>query len=526
MNRRDMLKITSASALGVLASGDAVTQIGSASVCQYDVFEVSLKGPSSGNPFVDVQLKATFSLEQRTVTVDGFYDGDGSYKIRFMPDALGEWRYTAASNASALNRQSGEFLCTAPKAGNHGPVSVRFGHHFGYADGTPYFPFGTTCYAWVHQGKPYEEQTLATLRQGPFNKIRMCVFPKSYEYNHNEPEFYLFPRTAQATPNNPMGRNDYSRFNPAFFAHFEQRLEELRELNIEADLILFHPYDRWGYAAMGADVDERYVRYIVARFGAYRNVWWSLANEFDLMKAKITQDVDRLLHLVQQCDPYQHLRSIHYSKVMYDYASPAVTHASLQSYDFASAPTWLKIWNKPIVYDEVMYEGDLPRRWGNLSGEEMTRRFWLGVVAGCYVTHGETYLNAGGGEDENDKIWWSNGGKLSGSSPARIGFLRKLLEETTAIGLEASPEPYYLNAVSFAQSPQGVEAKLPPAAILYYFDFHQPIQYTFPLGAGMYRAEFIDPWQMTITPIAGRFSGKATLQLPGKPYQAIRFRSA
>jgi hypothetical protein len=173
-----------------------------------------------------------------------------------------------------------------------------------------------------------------------------------------------------------------------------------------------------------------------------------------------------------------------------------------------------------------MYEGDLPRRWGNLSGEEMTRRFWLGVVAGCYVTHGETYLNAGGGEDENDKIWWSNGGKLSGSSPARIGFLRKLLEETTAIGLEASPEPYYLNAVSFAQSPQGVEAKLPPAAILYYFDFHQPIQYTFPLGAGMYRAEFIDPWQMTITPIAGRFSGKATLQLPGKPYQAIRFRSA
>jgi hypothetical protein len=172
-----------------------------------------------------------------------------------------------------------------------------------------------------------------------------------------------------------------------------------------------------------------------------------------------------------------------------------------------------------------MYEGNLPRRWGNLSGEEMTRRFWLGVIAGCYVTHGETYLNAGGGEDENDKIWWSNGGKLSGSSPARIGFLRKLLEETTTTGLEASPEPYYLNAVSFAHGQQGFEAKA-PAAILYYFDFHQPIQYTFPLGAGTYRAELIDPWQMTLTPVAGSFSGKPTLQLPGRPYQAIRFRSA
>ncbi len=521
-----MLKLTSASALGVFASGDAVADTTRDSVCQYDIFETSLKGPSTGNPFVDIHVKATFSLEQRTITVNGFYDGDGVYKIRFMPDALGEWRYNTTSNVTALNSQTGGFICTAPKAGNHGPVSVRHGHHFGYADGTPYFPFGTTCYAWVHQGKPYEEQTLATLRQGPFNKIRMCVFPKSYEYNHNEPEFYLFPRTAAATPNNPMGTNDYSRFNPAFFAHFEQRLEELRQLNIEADLILFHPYDRWGYASMGAEVDERYVRYVVARFSAFRNVWWSLANEFDLIKAKTTQDFDRLLHLVQQCDPYHHLRSIHYSKVMYDYASPPVTHASLQSYDFASAPAWLKSWNKPIVYDEIMYEGNLPRRWGNLSGEEMTRRFWLGIIAGCYVTHGETYVNAGLGEDEDDKIWWSNGGKLSGSSPTRIGFLRKLLEETTTIGLEASPQPYYFNAVAFGQHSRSEEANLLPAvAILYYFDLHQPIQYTFPLGAGTYRAELIDPWQMTITPIAGSFSGKATLKLPGRPFQAIRFRS-
>ncbi|GAI29095.1 unnamed protein product, partial [marine sediment metagenome] len=35
-----------------------------------------------------------------------------------------------------------------------------------------------------------EEQTLATLKDAPFNKMRMCVFPKSYSYNKNEPEFY------------------------------------------------------------------------------------------------------------------------------------------------------------------------------------------------------------------------------------------------------------------------------------------------------------------------------------------------
>jgi hypothetical protein len=61
MNRRDLLKIASASALGVLASGDAVTEIVHAPICQYDLFEVSLKGPSSGNPFINVHLQMTIT---------------------------------------------------------------------------------------------------------------------------------------------------------------------------------------------------------------------------------------------------------------------------------------------------------------------------------------------------------------------------------------------------------------------------------------------------------------------------------
>ena len=34
----------------------------------------------------------------------------------------------------------------------------------------------------------------------------------------------------------------------------------------------------------GAAVDDRYLRYVVARLAAYRNVWWSLANEYDFRK--------------------------------------------------------------------------------------------------------------------------------------------------------------------------------------------------------------------------------------------------
>ena len=524
INRREMLKLGSAASLASLASAApasaAPAQAMHPPVPQWEVFELSLQGPSSGNPFTDVELGATFTLGHRTVSVNGFYDGAGTYKIRFMPDTQGEWSYTTASGAPQLHGKTGNFTCVAALPGAHGPVGVRNMQHFAYADGTPFFPFGTTCYAWVHQSDALQQQTLASLAAAPFNKIRMCVFPKSYQYNHNEPALYPFERDA-------AGKSDFTRPNPAFFAHIEQRVTDLRALGIEADLILFHPYDRWGYSTMPAEADDRYLRYVLARMSAYRNIWWSMANEFDLMRAKSVQDFDRFFHIVEQEDPVSHLRSVHYSHVMYNYGHPWVTHASLQTYDFASAAGWLADWRKPIVFDEVQYEGNLNSRWGNLSGEEMARRFWLGVIAGCYVTHGETFLDPDSSLDENTTptLWWSHGGTLKGASPARIAFLRKMVEATasaagkdaTRTGLTAAAVTYYLNASSVDATGRATQQ------ILYFMDFHQPIYYVFPLPAGSYTAELIDPWAMTVKQLPGTYSGPTKLKLTGTPYQALRF---
>src|SRR5689334_3875653 len=115
---------------------------------RWDVHDVNLDGPRDGNPFLDVRLSATFRNQHRAVEVDGFYDGNGAYKVRFSPDSEGEWSYTTRSNRRELDGKTGSFACTRPAASNHGPVGVRNTFHFGYADGKPYFPFGTTCYAW------------------------------------------------------------------------------------------------------------------------------------------------------------------------------------------------------------------------------------------------------------------------------------------------------------------------------------------------------------------------------------------
>jgi hypothetical protein len=519
VSRRNMLKLASAT---VTAAALPLTSLASSESARHnpvpvwECFEVSLEGPSDGNPFTEVELAATFTLDHRQVHVDGFYDGDGRYYLRFMPDTQGLWRYRTASNRPALDNREGQFEAVAALAGSHGPVGVCDTYHFAHADGTPIFPFGTTCYAWIHQSEQLQQETLATLKDAPFNKLRMLVFPKSYEYNHNEPPFYPFVRDAS-------GKNDLTRFNPAFFTHLERRIADLRAIGVQADLILFHPYDRWGYASMPAEADDRYLRYMMARLSAYPNIWWSLANEYDLMKSKTVQDFDRFFRIVERYDPYGHLRSVHYSHTMYDYSRPWVTHASLQTTDFAAAPGFRAAWRKPVCYDEVQYEGNLNSRWGNLSGDEMARRFWLGVINGCYVTHGETYL-IGADLDPNSTptLWWSHGGTLHGTSPKQIAFLRKLVEEVmphgVKIGLQPAANPYYLNAAA-------VEAKTGRTeTILYYLDTHQPIWYDFPLPEGTFSGELIDPQQGTGEPVERSFSEKAKLHLPVRPYQAVCFR--
>jgi hypothetical protein len=471
-----------------------------ATIERWGLFEVSLTGPDDGNPFLDVTLSATFRFQQRAVTAPGFYDGDGVYMVRFMPDTPGEWSYITHSNRPNLDGITGQFVCTPPSPRNHGPVRVRDAYHFAYEDGTPYIPVGSTCYVWNHQGDEMEATTLRTLKDSPFNKLRFCVFPKDYSFNKNEPPHHPFEGSA---PENW----DFTRFNPVFFQHLEQCMGNLLELGIEGDLILFHPYDRWGYSKMSAEVDDRYLRYVVARLWAYRNVWWSMANEFDFMPAKNLLDWDRFFRIVQESDPAQHLRSVHNGTRFYDHAKPWVTHCSVQSQDLFQMTQWRAQYRKPVVVDECAYEGNIEHLWGNITAQELVNRFWIGFSRGGYVGHGETYLHP------DDILWWSKGGVLHGESPARIAFLRKIWEETPLVGAE----PLQLDW----NNPGRVGSK--NEVFLHYFGIYAPGRWklTLPENAA-YRIELIDTWEMTIEPVEGLYRNGDYVTLVSKPYQAIR----
>jgi len=465
---------------------------------QWGVFEVSYEAPATANPYLDTQIKATFTQGDQSIVVPGFVKAGTTFAVRFSPPTSGEWHYRVASNRPELDGRSGSFRATPPSAGNRGPVVVRDTWYLGYADGTPYHQFGTTCYAWTHQPREMREQTLRTLATSPFNKIRFCVFPKSYVYNANEPDDFAFVRRAD-------GSFDFDQPDPAFWSRFEQHILDLQALGIQADLILWHPYDRWGFAEMSDEQDDRYLRYCIARLGAYRNVWWSLANEFDFMTNRVAghrgnkqwSDWDRFFDILANEDPHQRLRGIHNGGTWYDHTKPWVTHASIQTSDMAAGLRYREQYRKPVVYDECCYEGNIPHGWGKLTGREMTQRFWLGTLSGCYVGHGETYKHP------QDVLWWSKGGVLHGESPSRIQWLRELLAQAPPFG-ELRP----------IGAGQGNYRLAKPGAYYLVYCLDQRPRTVSLAGDRPYKVDLLDPWAMTVTPLGTAQPGDYTVAAP------------
>lgn len=511
---------------------------------QWDLEEISLHSAlAHANPFTDVELRCRFTSGNHQVEVYGFYDGSETWKIRFMPEQQGEWTYTTSSNDPQLSGKSGKFFVVPPGRNNHGPVRVKNTYHFAYADGTPYFPLGTTLYNWLNRDPDLERRTLATLEKNPFNKVRFLVFPKWMVFNHVEPPRFPYVKAGS-------GRFDFDRLDPEFFAHYEARLKDLQALGIEADIILFHPYDKWGFAEMDARHDEMYLRYVVARFAAFRNVWWTLANEFDLFRSQ--KNWKKLGELVASNDPYGHPRGIHNCCLgFYDNSQGWIDHVILQDITaqrFATtsgaagqiALDARKI-GKPVMIDEYGYEGNNGQAWGNLGPREEVEIHWALTMAGAYGSHGETYVNPG------HLLWWSVGGELVGGSPARLGFLKQILMEAPFMEMEPAPDiikggdetmtalairgSYYL--FHFAQRKEAPDGNLGffgpatpsrPLPVPPFRDdtFKPRSMPEFILREGVFRVDMIDTWNMKVYPL-GYTDGPTQKFLPDISPGVMRF---
>lgn len=495
---------------------------------RYEMFELSFQGEVLEKDWAVIDLNAAFQNGEEQVSVKGFYDGNGIYKVRFLPEKEGIWQW----HISGAIKADGSAICEPNDDPNAHGVVRAVDTHFEHADGTLFRPFGTTVYAMMHQEEALIAQTFETLAAAPFNKVRYCVFPKHYDYNHNEPALYAFEK-------NEDGSWDVARPCIAFWQHFEKGICKLAEMGIQSDLILFHPYDRWGFSSLTMQECEVYLDYLLRRLSAFPTVWWSMANEYDICFARTTEDWHRFEDIITGNDPYRHLLGNHHCLISYDHARPKITHLSIQSANVDKAADWIKQYGKLVVYDEACYEGDLPLNWGNISAREMTRRFWMVFTAGAYCTHGEVFLS------EDEVLWWAKGGVLKGQSPARIAFLKSIFDEIpgplTEWGIftndmQFTPEEEKNLRRILAMRAQLSEAELDALnrkdrdcrsrcgdeVFLQYLGLHCNAVLKWKLPENhRYRVEVIDTWAMTRTVVMEAASGLTEISLPGREDMAV-----
>jgi hypothetical protein len=434
-------------------------------------------------------LTVTFEhAEAGTWVIPGFWDGGHTYRVRFAPDVAGEWAWRSESESAALTGVEGSFVAEAST--ERGPVRVASRFHFAHADGTPFRPVGTTAYNWLHQEEPLFTDTVASAAEAGFSKLRFMVFPQAGGYVSHYPELLPFERDADGW--------DVSRPVPAFFQRLDRAVQTLDARGIQADVLIFTSYDngRFGLDELTEEQDAAYLRYLVARLSAYPNVWWSLCNEFDLLQRPLER-WDRMGALLAEVDPHDHLRSIHNWVELFDHNRPWVTHASIQNgavtEELGRAGLFRDAYRKPVVLDEIKYEGDIPERWGHLHARELVHRFWVTTASGCYASHGESFVTDSG------SLHVVEGGLLRGEAPPRLRFLREILDGLLVPGLDpvdAMDDPAFVVGVPRLQYLQYLGRSAWGA-----WSFRLPQGHSGErLRRGdAYTVDVIDTWAMTVT---------------------------
>ncbi|WP_284645273.1 nucleoside hydrolase-like domain-containing protein [Paenibacillus silviterrae] len=82
----------------------------------FGILELVFRGPVLDSPS-DV---CVFTLVVEGQNFEGFYLGNGEYRVRFMPKATGHWSYETKSDIAELNGQTGEFTCIEESAARLG----------------------------------------------------------------------------------------------------------------------------------------------------------------------------------------------------------------------------------------------------------------------------------------------------------------------------------------------------------------------------------------------------------------------
>lgn len=292
------------------------------SVAQWEIFDWELKcNKPVANPFLDIEIQARFTCGDTCYDVDGFYDGDNIWRVRFAPPQQGVWHGETYANAAELHGQQTEFVSVEPISRGGLCIHPDYPHWFFRQDGKaqwvvndgwyphPLFEFRLDFEA-LDFPKPTEEDMRLYLEVLGQHKVNMTIeVDQLYARQTSlEDDSFNWPWKVTDARTNHIDR-DF--FNLEYYRRMERTLQCAKDNGVFYGFeVLFdnsvfrsrewgnHPLNvrnggwlegdaqgtGWGSIFDLNDVTHvtyirRYIRYTVARLAAYWNLYWALGAE-------------------------------------------------------------------------------------------------------------------------------------------------------------------------------------------------------------------------------------------------------
>ena len=294
------------------------------------------------------------------MTVQGFWDGDNIWKIRFSPTASGSWSYETSSSDRGLNgisgsleavEPTGEDLSTNPL--NHGFLEAN-GYSWKLSDGTPFLPVGDTQWSFAEEMTTGEwERWMRARHAQGFNSFLGTVWLAIYD------------RPEATQPPFPGSDPTTGNLQVAYFQRLDHLVAYANDQGIMMGLAIggFPGNSKWFALFQNRENNDRWFKYVVDRYAAY-NVRWVLygeANDANPPWGGTWQDeVAHSAQLVKEEDPYDHPVGSHHSTVDLSSApDPNIDFIEVQiertERQFKTA-LMLRKYKKPIWFEEYWYE--------------------------------------------------------------------------------------------------------------------------------------------------------------------------
>lgn len=275
------------------------------------------------SPFADVLVEADFtSPSGKVLTIPGFYDGKGTWRVRFNPGEVGGWKIRIRSRPQDDELSgSGSFDVTPRKTRGFLKATPGEAWGFSFESGEPAFLMGDTVYdafGMDYCGGDIEGFLKRRVKQG-FNMIRarlpMSQFhPPAADWDWHTRDMWAWGGSRS------MPRFDL--FNLDYFQSVDRTIRKIDKLGLGIEMIM----EGWGFefpfnhrAWFTAEWEEIWLRYLIARYDAFGCVWfWTPLNEYEYYpngdwhwKPAADRWALRIARWMKATAPHGHIISMH-----------------------------------------------------------------------------------------------------------------------------------------------------------------------------------------------------------------------